>query len=255
MTLRVLFLDIDGVLNSSAYLKANPDSFDRSGPNAYLSMFDPVACARLQVVLTVTGAKIVISSSWRHVHTIDEIRGYLAAKGITAEVIDFTPIGYNPDLPGDDSFGTSMTCRGHEIAAWVDAHPELESYAVVDDNSDMDGVRERFVQTTWERGLQPEHMLPLVRTLLRPRDFTPGQHVHVFGVRVTRHDGPAGDALDAGAPLDVYELGCVLDVTASEARVRLVNHPTELRVPRERLSLPFPSWQQLAYGFEKGSPP
>lgn len=76
-----------------------------------------------------------------------------------------------------------------------------------------------------------------------------------FGKVGTRHDGPAGDALDVGAPLDVYELGRVLDVTAAEARVRLVNHPTELRVPRERLSLPFPSWQQLAYGFEKGSPP
>lgn len=250
MTLRVLFLDIDGVLNSSAYLAANPGAFDRGGPDGYLSMFDPTACARLQVVLTVTGAKIVISSSWRIVHKIDEIRGYLAAKGVTAEVIDFTPSG-GYDLGGYNDFPTDakLTCRGAEILAWVDARPELESYAVVDDNSDMDGVRERFVQTTWERGLQPEHMLPLVRTLLRPRVFTPGQHVHVFGVRVTRHDGPAGDALD------VYELGCVLDVTASEARVRLVNHPTELRVPRDRLSLPFPSWQQLAYGFEKGSPP
>jgi len=257
MTLRVLFLDIDGVLNSSAYLKANPDSFDRSGPNAYLSMFDPVACARLQVVLTVTGAKIVISSSWRHVHTIDEIRGYLAAKGITAEVIDFTPIGYNPDLPGDDSFGTSMTCRGHEIAAWVDAHPELEAYAVVDDNSDMDGVRERFVQTTWERGLKIEHARRLVRVLMRPRQFHTGQLVHVYG-RLPWSDPREGD--------DSYELGRIVDPAvrfpaASEhptgATVKIINAIVDRPVfaPYEKLSEPFPSWQQLAYGFEKVSPP
>jgi len=254
MTLRVLFLDIDGVLNSNAYLKANPGAFDRS--KGYISMFDPVACARLQAVLTATGAKIVISSSWRIVHSIDEIRGYLAARGVTAEVIGFTPSG-GYDLSADHAFPTNetLTCRGAEILAWVHEHPELESYAVVDDNSDMDGVRERFVQTTWAHGLQPEHMLPLVRTLLRPREFTPGQHVHVYGVRVTRHYGPAGDALDVDAPLYQYEVGCVLSVTATHVTVRLVNHSNELLVPRERLSIPFPSWQQLAYGFEKGSPP
>lgn len=255
MTLRVLFLDVDGVLNSRDYMLANPGAFDRSGPNAYYSMFDPAACARLQAVLTVTGAKIVVSSSWRIVHTLDEMRRYLAAKGVTAEVIDFTVVGYNPDLPGDDSFGTAMTCRGHEIAAWVDAHPELESYVVVDDNSDMDGVRDRFVQTTWERGLLDEHMLPLVRTLMRPRDFAPGQHVHVYGVRVHRSAGPAGDGLDLNTKLDAYEVGRVLAVEPTTARVRLVNHPTEFDVVRERLSLPFPSWQQLAYGFEEGARP
>lgn len=255
MTLRVLFLDVDGVLNSNAYLAANPGAFDRGGPEGYLSMFDDAACARLEVVTRVTGAKIVISSSWRFVHTLGQMRGYLAAKGVTAEVIDFTPIGYNPDLPGDDSFGTKMTCRGHEIAAWVDAHPELDAYAVVDDNSDMDGVRDRFVQTTWERGLLDEHMLPLVRTLMRPRAFTPGQHVHVYGVRVHRSEGPAGDGLDLNTKLDAYELGRVLAVEPATARVRLVNHPTEFDVVRERLSLPFPSWQQLAYGLAKGSPP
>lgn len=252
--LRVLFLDIDGVLNSNAYLKANPGSFDRS--KGYISMFDPVACARLQVVLMVTGAKIVISSSWRIVHSIDDIRGYLAARGITAEVIGLTPSG-GYDLSADHAFPTNetLTCRGAEILAWVDAHPELDSYAVVDDNSDMDGVRERFVQTTWEHGLLDEHMLPLVRTLLRPRTFTPGQYVHVYGVRVHRSAGPAGDGLDINTQLDVYEVGRVLAVEPATARVRLVNHSTEFDVVRERLSLPFPSWQQLAYGFKQGSPP
>lgn len=254
MTLRVLFLDIDGVLNSNQYLLNNPGAFDRGTPQGYLPMFDDAACARLEVVLRVTGAKIVISSSWRYGHTIEQMREYLAAKGVTAEVIDFTPSGHISDLSGDASIETKMTCRGHEISAWIDAHPELDSYVVVDDNSDMDGVRERFVQTTWEHGLLDEHMLPLVRTLLRPRTFTPGQYVHVYGVRVHRRAGPAGDGLDINTQLDVYEVGRVLAVEPATARVRLVNHSTEFDVVRERLSLPFPSWQQLAYGFKQGSP-
>jgi len=96
MTFRVLFLDIDGVLNSEAYLLANPGAFEREGPHAYYKMFDPEACARLQTICEVTDAQIVISSSMRKIHPITDLRLFLEARGVTAPVIDVTP-GYAGD--------------------------------------------------------------------------------------------------------------------------------------------------------------
>lgn len=167
--MRVLFLDIDGVLNSAAYLAANPGAFDRSGPNAYVAMFDPAACARLQVVLDVTGAKVVVSSSMRVVHARATLQGFMEARGMRVDVLDVTPYG-------------SYSCRGAEIRAWLDEHPEVTAYAVVDDDSDMDGVRDRLVQTTWEHGLLDAHWMPLVRVLMRPLAFVDRMWVHVFGI-------------------------------------------------------------------------
>jgi hypothetical protein len=42
--------------------------------------------------------------------------------------------------------------RGHEIQDWLDRHPEVENYVILDDDGDMlDGQREHFVHTaTWD---------------------------------------------------------------------------------------------------------
>jgi hypothetical protein len=140
-----------------------------------------------------------------------------------------------------------MTCRGHEILAWVDAHPELDSYAVVDDDSDMDGVRHRFVRTSWAEGLRDQHMLPLIRTLMRPRNFFVGETVYVYGVQIvlTAPVDPSGSwhHVPVHATLDQYAAGTVVAVEPSMVRVKLLHHDSEVEVPPERLSLPF-TWAQ-----------
>jgi hypothetical protein len=51
---KIIFLDIDGVLNNSKWLKEN-----KNNP------IDPAAVNRINVIMQKTDAKIVISSSWR----------------------------------------------------------------------------------------------------------------------------------------------------------------------------------------------
>lgn len=226
--MRVLFLDIDGVLNSDAYLKANPGSFDRSGPDAYVSMFDPAACARLRTVLTVTGAKLVISSSWRVVHRDEEIARYLAARGITTPIVGHTPQLIDDVV--DHANVVRAAQRGDEIAAWLKEHPEVHAYAVVDDSDDMDAVRDRFVRTTWAHGMLDEHVHRLVRHLMRPLKFVDGMAVHVYGF-------PEADQFILGK-IDVSETR-----VANGTYARVVLHDgREAYVPHERLTEPHPAW-------------
>ena len=152
--IRVLFLDIDGVLNSHAYMQKHRAFWDFAD---VASMLDPDACARLDRVLTATGAAVVISSSWRICTRLADIRGALRTRGApSARVIGKTP---NP---------WTGSRRGHEIQRWMDARDDVESFAIVDDDSDMEHLRDRLVQTHIADGLQDAHVMALVAMLRSP---------------------------------------------------------------------------------------
>lgn len=151
---RVLFLDIDGVLNSHAYMQKHRAFWDFGDAP---SMLDPDACARLERVLAATGAAVVISSSWRICTSLADIRGAIHSRGApSARVIGKTP---NP---------WTGSRRGHEIQRWLDAHDDIDSFAIVDDDADMEHLRGRLVQTHIADGLQDAHVEALVAMLASP---------------------------------------------------------------------------------------
>lgn len=161
----VLFLDIDGVLNSAEWMRAGHMRPHR-GPRQ--SSFDPAACARLERVLRTTGAQVVISSSWRITHTTDAIESMLRERGaVSAVVIGETPrLGATRRHPADGGSTTfGRTQRGDEIAAWLRKHPEVTRWAIVDDDNDMGALRGRLVRTSWARGLEEVHVDALIRAL------------------------------------------------------------------------------------------
>ena len=55
--------------------------------------------------------------------------------------------------------------RGAEIKEWLDAHPEVTRYAIVDDSDDMGPLVERLVQTKWETGLTRADAMVLINML------------------------------------------------------------------------------------------
>jgi hypothetical protein len=131
---KVLFLDIDGVLNSERTCVAH-DGFPHSFSKYDMAMFDHTAIALIRKLCEKTGCSIVLSSTWRLTSTVHEV-----AEGLDLPVFDATPV-----LPG---------IRGLEINAWLSAHPEVTTYAIVDDNSDMMASQmSRFVQTDFQAGL------------------------------------------------------------------------------------------------------
>lgn len=155
--MKVLFLDIDGVLNSTAWsIRRDPGRCP----------IDPVAMGRLNRVLRETSAVVVVSSSWRIGRRIVDLRAVLREHGLEGQVIGVTPYLARADLPRILPEERAVE-RGEEIRVWLDSHPEVECFAVVDDDSDMDLVRDRFVQTCHEDGLQDEHADRLIALLGR----------------------------------------------------------------------------------------
>ena len=141
--MKVVFLDFDGVLNSKAFFKSPRHEDSEAGA------LDPEAIARLNRLLAATGAVVVISSSWRHGYTIEQLVVLLACRGFVGTVHDKTR----------DWISAACTQRGDEIADWLRDHPECSTYVVLDDGADMDAVRERFIQTDVEgMGLLDEHV-------------------------------------------------------------------------------------------------
>lgn len=132
---RVLFLDIDGVLNSEAWYRARPD-----GPWSESREFDPEAVWILHAIVAMTGCEIVISSSWRIGRTVEELQVLLPGLPVVAR----TPIR------------TTAVTRGAEVREYMALHPEITASAILDDDSDFDDDLP-LVRTEWKLGLRPRH--------------------------------------------------------------------------------------------------
>lgn len=135
--MKVLFLDVDGVLNSHSDFRVWAD-FDGFPHIVNLDKVD-----RLVKIINETGCKIVLSSSWRNSQY-----GYDTLKKLNYfEIFDCTPRHHY------ENNGRKYTCRGAEIQDWLDRNP-CTNYAIVDDDSDMlDSQLRHFVQTDPEYGL------------------------------------------------------------------------------------------------------
>ena len=155
-TVKALFLDFDGVLNSHRYLYSNrrPANMEFKG-NEHL-MLDPEAVARVNRIIEATGAKVVISSSWRHAWPLERLREILAARAFVGDVIDITPSG--------SSFGVR---RGDEIAQWLDEHPGVTKFVAIDDDADDSLImKHHLVKTMFAYGLQDHHVEDAISRLL-----------------------------------------------------------------------------------------
>ena len=113
--MNVIFLDVDGVLNIIS--KSYTTSYYR--PDGSVRWMDDHLIQRFNHLVKRTGAKIVISSSWRH--DMEDLRIQLEHCGFEYwdEVIGSTP--YNDDH------------RGVQIQDYLDANPEIKCYVVLED--------------------------------------------------------------------------------------------------------------------------
>lgn len=118
--------------------------------------FDPRCIDLLNYLTDKTGAKLVVSSSWRNGRTVEELQQLFKTVGITGTVIDKTPRlrfgheGYEKSVP-----------RGCEIKAWLEKNKGIlgvkfskAKYVILDDDSDMLlWQRENFLQVDSYCGL------------------------------------------------------------------------------------------------------
>jgi hypothetical protein len=127
--MKVIFLDIDGVLNCQK----------TRNPRDYPYFVDKRLLVRLKKLLKRTRAKVVLSSTWR----VDPI-GLFAAKHWGIPFFDVCP-----DLP--------KVPRCKEVLKWLAGHPEVTRYVVIDDeDDDLDGLP--LFQPSAKTGLTPQIM-------------------------------------------------------------------------------------------------
>lgn len=150
---KLIFLDVDGVLNSQKYFSKIKGDMSVDQTRRF---FDPEAVKNLNDITDKTGAKIVISSTWRKTRTLEELQELFKEVGITGEVIGKTPQLYFKGPNG----GSRSVPRGVEIKEWLEQNgikPHLfRSYVIIDDDSDMlYNQRMNFFNTDWDFGLGP----------------------------------------------------------------------------------------------------
>ena len=134
---KVIFLDVDGVLNSKSFAKK---MLDEEGVRVFREdILDRRCLLLLKDIVDKTGAKIVVSSAWRRIpRSYEHLIGWLSEYGM--EVFDTTPY-----VGGD---------RGNDITAWFNRHPGEYSYVILDDDSDMTVHMDHLVKTDfYNRGL------------------------------------------------------------------------------------------------------
>lgn len=135
--MNILFLDIDGVMNSSKH-RAYLNSIGVH--EMIMRSFDPEAVVALNWLLNECDFSIVISSSWRSHWNMGELCEHFIEQGVEqAERI----IAYTPKL---------YSRRGIEIQKWLDGH-HPSKFVILDDDSDMEHLMSHLVKTDFANGL------------------------------------------------------------------------------------------------------
>jgi hypothetical protein len=159
---KIIFLDIDGVLNHADFLygKHPVTSAADNYPHS-VEAFDPAALARLQRIIDATGAAIVISSSWRVIFKCEEIVAWLRNRGLRARFAGKTGRILTPHPNGT---GQEEVPRSDEIGDWLAGCPDVTAYVILDDDGDAE-IAGHYVGTDWETGLLDEHVEAAIAVL------------------------------------------------------------------------------------------
>jgi hypothetical protein len=156
----IIFLDVDGVLNS----------YDQLKESKRLRGMAPKHVAELARVLRETDAKVVVSSAWRFELNDDgssrrgtRFRDELLEKGDDGRLVLKRIIGRTKDLW--EKAPDKKSVRGFEIQTWREEHDHDGTFVIVDDDSDMGPLKPRLVKTDNALGLTRKEGDEMIRLL------------------------------------------------------------------------------------------
>lgn len=172
--MKVIFLDIDGVMNSAEfYNRKRASSWEWAHMfGKYLSYsIDSDKVALLNKIIEATGAVVVLSSSWRLGPSVPVLKEDFKRVGI--DVFDRCPCwgkyGVTDWKVEEDENGhpyTTLIPRSEIVDAWLKEHPEVESYVIIDDNDQFNEEQhKRFILTDEQVGLTEENIQTAIKIL------------------------------------------------------------------------------------------
>lgn len=143
--MKIIFLDIDGVLNSITSMVTNKNATNPNG-------LSKEAIGLLRLIVKHTRAKIVISSSWKVFGNKDWFCGLFEAYGWhLPPIIDITPSMSNNRI------------RGDEIDEWL-SYNKCDKYICIDDDSDFH-IHQKLVNINGVVGLTLKDALYCIELL------------------------------------------------------------------------------------------
>lgn len=161
---RIVFLDVDGVLNHELFYRDRHDGTNDAMKREYpLTDIDFVSVGYLNQICLQTGAKVVISSTWRLGRTVEALQELFKEAGFVGEIIDKTP-NFEFKEGGD------CIVRGNEIYKWiqdneklVESYFEYNDYVILDDDCDMLYYqRNNFIHIDKFVGITPQTVIKAI---------------------------------------------------------------------------------------------
>lgn len=122
----------------------------------HYDILDDGAIDLLKTIVESTNSEIVLSSSWRwYKESREKIKEQLQKHNL--KFIDITPTRTDKTLK-----------REEEIQSWLDSHPEVVNYVILDDEKiSCESMKKHHVKTTFSRGLTIESARTAIEILNR----------------------------------------------------------------------------------------
>ena len=177
--MKVLFLDVDGVLNC----KSTKEVIWRDNGKQGFHGVESEKTKLLARIIKESGAVIVLSSTWRLNKVKSIFDNYLFLDDLEDEEYDDSSeksayrylemrlaecgLSIYDDTP--DSGGAYS--RGKEIHGWLENHPDVTDYVILDDEEFRDfetyELTDHVVYTTYAKGLTEKQVIEVLEILMR----------------------------------------------------------------------------------------
>ena len=167
--IKIIFLDIDGVLNTENYNLV----LKRKGKicqDEYGALFDPNAVKQLKRIIDATNADIVVESSWKY-HGLDAMKELWEVRNLPGRVIDITPSSVSDEYLSNvnlDNLDASMLhCKGLEISSWLSEKGQSNTrYVIIDDEYVvLESQSSNFILTNPYEGITEEQANKIISIL------------------------------------------------------------------------------------------
>lgn len=153
--MNIIFLDVDGVINSvNNLIKVYKET--HKSHSGYSYPFDSNCLENLKELVSETKSSLVISSTWRHSQKgMKKLLGALNEYDLDKSIIGCTPV-----------LGSS---RGAEIKKYLSdsKFTDTVNFVILDDDSDVDDLLPYLVHTNRQVGLTKENVQQAIEKLTK----------------------------------------------------------------------------------------